>query len=42
VKQRFDEIGLEPDGRWPEAFAKFMQKDVAEMRELARKIGAAK
>jgi tripartite-type tricarboxylate transporter receptor subunit TctC len=39
VKQRFDEIGLEPDGRLPEAFAQFMQKDVAEMRALARKIG---
>lgn len=39
VRQRFDEVGLEADGRSPEAFAKFMQKDVAEMRDLARRIG---
>jgi tripartite-type tricarboxylate transporter receptor subunit TctC len=39
VKQRFDEVGLEADGRTPEAFGQFMRKDVAEMRELARKIG---
>lgn len=41
VKQRFDEVGLEPDGRTPEAFAAFMKKDVGEMRDLARKIGLA-
>ena len=41
VKQRFDEVGLEPDGRTPEAFAAFMRKDVGEMRELARRIGLA-
>lgn len=41
VKQRFDEVGLESDGRSPGAFAEFMRKDVAEMRELARKIGIA-
>jgi tripartite-type tricarboxylate transporter receptor subunit TctC len=41
VKQRFDEVGLEADGRTPEAFGQFMRKDVAEMRELARKIGIA-
>lgn len=41
VKQRFDEVGLEPVGMQPEAFAKFAEKDVAEMRELARKIGLA-
>ena len=41
VKQRFDELGLEPVGSRPEAFAKFIVKDAAEMRELARKIGLA-
>jgi tripartite-type tricarboxylate transporter receptor subunit TctC len=41
VKQRYDEVGLEADGRTPEAFGQFMRKDVAEMRELARKIGVA-
>ena len=41
VKQRFDELGLEPVGSQPEAFAKFIVKDVADMRELARKIGLA-
>jgi len=41
VKQRFDELGLEPVGSQPEAFAKFIVKDAAEMRELARKIGLA-
>ncbi|MGZ8231891.1 MAG: Bug family tripartite tricarboxylate transporter substrate binding protein [Burkholderiales bacterium] len=41
VKQRFDEVGLEADGRTPEAFAQFMKKDVAEMHALARKIGIA-
>lgn len=41
VKKRFDEVGLEPGGIPPEAFAKFMQQDVAAMRELARKIGIA-
>lgn len=41
VKQRFDEVGLEPGGITSEDFAKFMQQDVAAMRELARKIGIA-
>jgi tripartite-type tricarboxylate transporter receptor subunit TctC len=41
VKKRFDEVGLEVDGRTPETFAQFMRKDVMEMRELARKIGVA-
>jgi tripartite-type tricarboxylate transporter receptor subunit TctC len=41
VKQRFDEVGLEADGRSPESFAQFMKKDVAEMIALARKIGIA-
>jgi tripartite-type tricarboxylate transporter receptor subunit TctC len=41
VKQRFDEVGLEADGRPPEDFGKFMKKDVAEMIALARKIGIA-
>lgn len=41
VKQRFDEVGLEPGGIAPEAFARFMREDVAAMRDLARKIGVA-
>jgi tripartite-type tricarboxylate transporter receptor subunit TctC len=41
VKQRFDEVGLEADGRTPEAFGQFMRKDVTEMQALARKIGIA-
>lgn len=41
VKQRFDEVGLEPGGIAPEAFAKFMRQDVSEMQALARKIGIA-
>jgi tripartite-type tricarboxylate transporter receptor subunit TctC len=41
VKQRFDELGLEPVGSRPEAFAKFIEQDAAFMRELARKIGLA-
>lgn len=41
VKQRFDEVGLEPGGLTPDAFAKFMKDDVAAMRELARRIGLA-
>jgi tripartite-type tricarboxylate transporter receptor subunit TctC len=39
VKQRFDELGLEPVASPPEAFAAFAKQDVAGMRELARKIG---
>lgn len=41
IKHRFDELGLEPVGSQPEAFAKFIEQDVAAMRELARKIGLA-
>lgn len=41
IKQRFDELGLEPVGSQPEAFARFIEQDVAAMRELARKIGLA-
>jgi tripartite-type tricarboxylate transporter receptor subunit TctC len=41
LKQRFDEVGLEAVGWQPEVFAKFVAKDVAEMNELARKIGLA-
>lgn len=39
VRQRFDELGLEPIGSQPEAFASFARQDVIAMRELARKIG---
>lgn len=41
LKQRFDDTGLEAVGLRPEEFAKFVTKDVAEMLELARKIGLA-
>ncbi|HEV7801048.1 MAG TPA: tripartite tricarboxylate transporter substrate binding protein [Burkholderiales bacterium] len=41
VKLRFDELGLEPVGTQPDAFAGFIKQDVAAMRELARKIGLA-
>jgi tripartite-type tricarboxylate transporter receptor subunit TctC len=39
VKQRFDELGLEPVASQPDAFAAFAKQDVAGMRELARRIG---
>jgi tripartite-type tricarboxylate transporter receptor subunit TctC len=38
LKQKFDELGLEPVGSQPDAFAKFCKQDVAAMHELARKI----
>jgi tripartite-type tricarboxylate transporter receptor subunit TctC len=42
IRQRFDEVGLEAVASRPEEFAKFVARDVAEMRELARKIALAK
>lgn len=41
LRQRFDDVGLEPVGSKPEAFARFGEQDVAAMHELARKIGLA-
>jgi tripartite-type tricarboxylate transporter receptor subunit TctC len=41
VRQRFDEIGLEPVGMKPDAFAAFIAQDVKFMRDLARRIGVA-
>jgi tripartite-type tricarboxylate transporter receptor subunit TctC len=42
IKKRFDDVGLEAVGMPTEAFARYAEKDAAEMRELARKIGLAR
>lgn len=42
IKKRFDDVGLEGVGMPTEAFARYVEKDAAEMRELARKIALAR
>jgi tripartite-type tricarboxylate transporter receptor subunit TctC len=42
IKKRFDDVGLEAVGMPTEAFARYVEKDAAEMRELAHKIGLAR
>ena len=42
IKKRFDDVGLEAVGMSTEAFVRYVEKDAAEMRGLARKIGLAR
>ena len=42
IKKRVDDVGLDAVGMLTEAFARYAEKDAAEMRELALKIGLAR
>ena len=42
IKKRFDDVGLEAVGMPTGAFVRYVEKDAAEMRELAHKIGLAR
>ena len=42
IKKRFDDVGIEAVGMPTGAFVRYVEKDAAEMRELAHKIGLAR